>query len=108
MTTIDELLGASGAELPRGTFDDAVVVPEKWMACPGGIWPMRADVRKRSPGPAGSACRLPGEQAETASDESVREVLDAVVAAVPDDELGALLDEPLHHEGGGRVIDTIT
>jgi hypothetical protein len=51
---------------------------------------------------------LPGSPAETASDEAVLEVLDALAAVDLDDELVALLDDPLRHAGGDRVTETIT
>lgn len=39
------------------------------------------------------------EPLETASDDAVRGVLDTVAAVELDDELVALLDEPLRHAG---------
>jgi aminoglycoside phosphotransferase (APT) family kinase protein len=131
--TIEALLRTPGAELARGTFNDAVVVRGKWVA----RFPRTglADARRRARAlrgisrldlpfavpeviedrldlPLGQAhvvvSYLSGEPAETASDEAVREVLDALAAVEPTPELGALLDEPLHHAGGRQTAETIT
>ncbi|MEU3646237.1 phosphotransferase [Lentzea sp. NPDC034063] len=131
--TIEDLLRTPGAELARGTFNDAVVVQGKWVA----RFPRRdlTDARRRAQAlrrisrldlpfavpeviedrldlPLGQAhvvlSYLPGEPAETASDEAVREVLDALAAVEPTAELVALLDEPLHHAGGRRTAEEIT
>lgn len=51
---------------------------------------------------------LPGAPAETASDQAVLEVLDALAAVELNDELVALLDEPLHHAGGRHVAEAVT
>jgi aminoglycoside phosphotransferase (APT) family kinase protein len=129
---LDELLKTPGAEPARGTFNDAVVVPGKWVA----RFPRTdlADARRRARAlerigrlglpfavpeviennldlPLGQAhvivSYLPGGPSDTASDEAVLAVLDALAAVEPDDELVALLDEPLHHAGGSRVAETI-
>lgn len=131
--TIEDLLRTPGAELARGTFNDAVVVRGKWVA----RFPRkdRADARRRTQAlrrisrldlpfavpevvedrldlPLGQAhvvlSYVPGEPAETASEEAVRDVLDALAAVEPDAELVALLDEPLHHAGGRRTAEEIT
>ncbi|MFD5826708.1 phosphotransferase family protein [Lentzea sp. NPDC060358] len=130
---LDRLLRTPGATLARGTFNDAVVVPGRWVA----RFPRRdlADARRRTRAldrigrlglpfavpevlddrldlPLGEAhvvlSHLSGEQTETASDEAVREVLDALAAVDPDPGLVALLDEPLRHAGGAAVAETIT
>lgn len=119
--------------LEHGTFNDALIEPGKWVA----RFPRAdlADARRRTLAlqrigrlglpfavpeviedrldlPLGEAhviiSYLPGEPAETASDEAVLEVLDALAAVEPDDELVALLDEPLQHAGGSKVAETIT
>ncbi|MET8757819.1 phosphotransferase [Lentzea sp. NPDC004782] len=133
MTELDELLRTPGAELARGTFNDAVVVPGEWVArFPRTDLP---DARRRARAlrrigqldlpfavpevvedrldlPLGRAhvviSYLPGEPSGTASDEAVREVLDALAAVGLDPELVALLDEPLHHAGGPKTAETIT
>ncbi|MET9227266.1 aminoglycoside phosphotransferase family protein [Lentzea sp. NPDC003310] len=116
----------------RGTFNDAVVEPGKWVK----RYPRRdlADARRRARAlrlisrldlpfavpeviddrldlPLGEAhvviSYVPGEQAGTASDEAVREVLDALAAVEPTEELLALLDEPLRHAGGTHTAETI-
>ncbi|MFD4639710.1 phosphotransferase [Lentzea sp. NPDC058436] len=130
---MEALLSTPGTHLARGTFNDAVVLPGKWVA----RFPRRdlADARRRARAlvhiarldlpfavpevvedrldlPLGQAhvivSYLPGEQAETASDEAVRDVLDALAAQRPSPELVALLDEPLHHAGGERTAEAIT
>ncbi|HEX7307253.1 phosphotransferase [Lentzea sp.] len=130
---LDDLLRTPGAQLARGTFNDAVVLPGRWVA----RFPRTdlADARRRTRAldrigrlglpfavpevlddrldlPLGEAhvvlSYLSGEQAETASDEAVREVLDALAAVEVDDGLGALLDEPLRHAGGAGAAETIT
>lgn len=129
---IQELLTTPGAKLERGTFNDAVVVKGKWVArFPRQDLP---DARRRARAlrrisrlglpfavpdviedrldlPLGQAhvviSYLPGKPARTASDDAVREVLDALADVDPDEELRALLDEPLHHAGGRHVAETI-
>ncbi|MFD9698406.1 phosphotransferase [Lentzea sp. NPDC059081] len=130
---IDDLMRTPGARLVRGTFNDAVVVPSRWVA----RFPRAdlADARRRALAlerigrlglpfavpevvenrldlPLGQAhivvSYLVGEQVEIASDDSVREVLDALAAVEPDEHLRALLDEPLRHAGGAHVAETIT
>lgn len=133
MTELDELLKAPGAELARGTFNDAVVVPGRWVArFPRTDLP---DARRRAQAlrrisrldlpfavpeiiedrldlPVGRAhvvvTYLPGEPSDTATEEAVSEVLDALAEVELDPELVALLDEPLHHAGGPRAAETIT
>jgi aminoglycoside phosphotransferase (APT) family kinase protein len=120
-------------ELVGGTFNDALIEPGKWVA----RFPRAdlADARRRAQAlkrigqlglpfavpevvedrldlPLGEAhviiSYLPGEPSQTAGDEAVLEVLDALAAVDLDDELVALLDEPLHHAGGRQVVETIT
>lgn len=130
---VEELARTPGATLEHGTFNDAVVLPGKWVArFPRQDLP---DARRRAKAlrlisrlglpfavpevledrldlPLGQAhvviSYLPGERAETASDDAVREVLDALAAVELDDELAGLLDEPLHHAGGKRTAEAIT
>ncbi|GAB2857664.1 hypothetical protein GCM10027200_67470 [Lentzea nigeriaca] len=133
MTEFEALLATPGAEAARGTFHDAVVVREKWVA----RFPRAdlTDARRRAQAlrlisrldlpfavpeiiedrldlPLGQAhvvvTYLPGEPSDTASDEAVLEVLDALASTELDDELLAVLDEPLHHAGGHQAIETIT
>ncbi|WP_196777695.1 phosphotransferase [Lentzea aerocolonigenes] len=130
---MNELLRTPGAELARGTFNDAVVVPGKWVA----RFPRTEleDARRRAQAlkligrldlpfvvpeviedrldlPLGRAhviiSYLPGGPSESASDEAVLEVLDALAKVELSPELVALLDEPLHHAGGSRTAETIT
>jgi aminoglycoside phosphotransferase (APT) family kinase protein len=130
---MEELLRTLGARLARGTFNDAVVLPGKWVA----RFPRRdlADARRRARAlthisrldlpfavpeviedrldlPLGRAhvvvSYVPGEQAETASDEAVHAVLNALEAQRPSPDLVALLDEPLRHAGGEHTAETIT
>lgn len=119
-------------ELVGGTFNDALIEPGKWVA----RFP-RADLagaRRRAQAlqrigqlglpfavpevienrldlPLGEAhviiSYLLGEPSETASDEAVLEVLDALAAVELDDELVALLDEPLQHAGGSQVAENV-
>lgn len=132
---LDALLRTPGADLARGTFNDAVVVHGKWVARFPRTATVLADAGRRTQAlrriarlglpfavpevieerldlPLGRAhvivSYLPGEPAEAASDDAVREVLDALATVAPDDELVALLDEPLHHAGGHRAAETIT
>ncbi|MEV6237908.1 phosphotransferase [Lentzea sp. NPDC051838] len=117
----------------HGTFNDALVEPGEWVA----RFPRTDldDARRRAQAlrligqldlpfavpqvledrldlPLGQAhviiSYLPGEPSDTASDEAVLEVLDALAAVELNDELVALLDQPLHHAGGSRAQDTIT
>jgi aminoglycoside phosphotransferase (APT) family kinase protein len=119
--------------MEHGTFNDALVEPGRWVA----RFPRAdlADARRRAQAlrligqldlpfavpeviedrldlPLGEAhviiSYLPGEPSDTASDEAVVEVLDALAAVELDDELVALLDEPLRHAGGHQVAETIT
>lgn len=119
--------------MEHGTFNDALVEPGEWVA----RFPRTdlADARRRAQAlrriaqlglpfavpevledrldlPLGEAhviiSYVPGESSQTASDEAVLEVLDALAAVELDDELVALLDEPLHHTGGRQVVETIT
>ncbi|HUQ57321.1 hypothetical protein [Lentzea sp.] len=65
------------------------------------------------PYPPGEISYLPGEQseteqAETASDEAVCEVHDALADVEPDTEPAALLDEPPRHAGQARVAGSIS
>ncbi|WP_176946776.1 phosphotransferase [Lentzea fradiae] len=128
-----ELLRTPGAVLARSMCNDAVVLPGEWVA----RFPRRdlAEARRRTRAldrigrlglpfavpevvedrlelPLGEAhvvlSYVSGEQAETASDDAVREVLDALASVEPDDELRALLDEPLRRAGGAQVAETIT
>lgn len=130
---LDELLRTPGAELARGTFNDAVVVQGKWVA----RFPRAelADARRRAEAlrligrldlpfavpeiiennldlPLGQAhvviSYLPGGPSDTASDEAVLEVLDALAAVELGPELAALLDEPLRHAGGRQVAGNVT
>lgn len=130
----EELLATPGAEAAHGTFHDAVVVPGEWVARFPRTATVLADSVRRSQAlkviarldfpfavpevveerldlPLGRAhvivSYLPGEPAQTASDDAVQEVLDALASVDVDDDLGALLDEPLHHAGGPRVAETI-
>ncbi|WP_346133877.1 phosphotransferase [Lentzea roselyniae] len=135
MNEFEALLATRGAEAARGTFHDAVVVRDEWVARFPRTALVLADARRRAEAlrriarlglpfavpevveerldlPLGRAhvivSYLPGEPAETASDDAVREVLDALAAVELDDELVALLDEPLHHAGGRQVAEAIT
>ncbi|MGW6448518.1 phosphotransferase [Lentzea sp. NPDC055074] len=130
---VEELARTPGARLEHGTFNDAVVLPDQWVA----RFPRRdlAEARRRTNAlrlisrlglpfavpevledrldlPLGQAhvvlSYVPGEQADTATDEAVREVLDALAAVEPSAELVALLDEPLHHAGGRHTVEAIT
>lgn len=130
---LGELLRTPGAVLARGMFNDAVVLPGEWVA----RFPRAdlAEARRRTRAlerigrlglpfavpevvedrldlPLGEAhvvlSYLSGEQAGSAGDAAVREVLDALAAVEPDGGLRALLDEPLRHAGGARVGETIT
>ncbi|MDT7787251.1 MAG: hypothetical protein QOF58_5670 [Pseudonocardiales bacterium] len=120
-------------EFARGTFNDAVIEPGEWVA----RFPRAdlADARRRARAlrligqldlpfsvpeviedkldlPLGQAhvviSYVPGRPSETASDEAVLEVLDALANVELGPELVALLDEPLHHAGGSRTAETIT
>ncbi|HEX8864286.1 MAG TPA: phosphotransferase [Lentzea sp.] len=120
-------------EFAPGTFNNAVVEPGEWVA----RFPRTdlEDARRRARAleligrldlpfavpeiienrldlPLGQAhvviSYLPGEPSETASDEAVLEVLDALAAVELSPELVALLDEPLHHAGGSKVAETVT
>ncbi|WP_086663530.1 phosphotransferase [Lentzea kentuckyensis] len=120
-------------ELVGGTFNDALIERGKWVA----RFPRAdlADARRRARAlqligqlglpfavpeilenrldlPLGEAhviiSYLPGGPSETASDEAVLEVLDALAAVELDEELLALLDEPLRHAGGSKVAENVT
>ncbi|WP_189255828.1 phosphotransferase [Lentzea flava] len=133
MTEFEALLATPGAEPAHGMFNDAVVVRDRWVA----RFPRTdlAGARRRAQAleliarldlpfavpeiienrldlPLGRAhvivTYLPGAPSDTASDEAVLEVLDALASTQLDDELLALLDEPLHHAGGPNTIETIT
>lgn len=135
MTEFESLLATPGAEAAHGTFHDAVVVPGRWVARFPRTAAVLADagrhaealrriarlglpfavpevVEERLDLPLGQAhvvvSYVPGEPAESVSDDAVREVLDALAAVELDDELVDLLDEPLHHAGGHRVTEAIT
>jgi len=130
--SVEEWLATPGTELARGLFNDAVVLHGEWVA----RFPRHslADARRRARAlrlisgldlpfavpevvedrldlPLGEAhvviSYVPGEESATASDEAVREVLDALESVEPSDELGALLDEPLHHAGGRAAAESI-
>ncbi|WP_394613536.1 aminoglycoside phosphotransferase family protein [Lentzea sp. JNUCC 0626] len=130
---VEELLATPGTEVARGLFNDAVVLHGEWVArFPRHSLP---DARRRARAlrlisslelpfavpeviedrldlPLGEAhvviSYVAGEQSETASDEAVREVLDALESVELSDELVALLDEPLLHAGGRSAAESIS
>lgn len=130
---LDELLKTESAELKHGTFNDAVVVHGKWVARFPRTAASLADAPRRAEAlgriaalglpfatpeivenhldlPLGRAhvitTYLPGEPSDTASDDAVRTVLDAL-AEVEVADFADLLDEPLHHAGGRWVAETV-